>query len=57
MIAGAQSSGTGVNPPSPYEIRTKYLDMEVITNLIQNISIYSLLGFIYDLLVCLYDFP
>ncbi|KAK9278233.1 hypothetical protein L1049_027795 [Liquidambar formosana] len=29
MIAGAQSSGTGVNPPSPYEIRTKYLDMEV----------------------------
>lgn len=29
MIVVAQKSGMGIEAPTPYEIRTKYLDMEV----------------------------
>lgn len=29
MIVGAQKAGMGIDSPTPYEIRTKYLDMEV----------------------------
>ncbi|RVW88271.1 hypothetical protein CK203_038651 [Vitis vinifera] len=28
MIIGAQQAGMGIEPPSPYEIKTKYLEME-----------------------------
>ncbi|KAM2527215.1 hypothetical protein TB1_024491 [Malus domestica] len=28
MVVGCQQAGVGVRPPTPYEIRNKYLDME-----------------------------
>ncbi|WKA05290.1 hypothetical protein VitviT2T_023265 [Vitis vinifera] len=28
MIIGTQQAGMGIKPPSPYEIRNKYLEME-----------------------------
>ncbi|KAL6321169.1 hypothetical protein AAG906_012941 [Vitis piasezkii] len=42
MIIGAQQAGMGIEPPSPYEIKNKYLEMEYkemeayITNFIYN---------------------